>query len=234
MTPAARMEMATNRAFIFLGPPGAGKGTQSKRFAQRCAVPHFSTGDMLRDAVSRGTDLGRLARPIMERGELVPDDVIMKMVEERLAAPDCAAGVVFDGFPRTLPQAEQLGRVLEEKGFGKPVVVDFEVSLDVLMRRLTGRWSCGVCGAIYNVYDAPPRVPGICDRDGGKLVQRPDDRPDVVKERLVAYERQTMPLADYYRRQGLLDAVDASAGMEDVSRALEKIIQRVEGRNGRL
>ena len=234
MTPAARMEMATNRAFIFLGPPGAGKGTQSKRFARRCAVPHFSTGDMLRDAVSRGTELGRLARPIMERGELVPDDVIMKMVEERLAEPDCAGGVVFDGFPRTLPQAEQLGRVLESKGFGKPVVVDFEVSLDVLMRRLTGRWSCSVCGAIYNAYDAPPKVRGTCDHDGGKLVQRPDDRPDVVKERLVAYERQTMPLADYYRRQGLLDAVDASAGMEDVSRALEAIIKRIEGCDGRL
>ena len=141
---------------------------------------------------------------------------------------------MFDGFPRTLPQAEQLGRVLKDRGFGKPVVVDFEVSLDVLMRRLTGRWSCGVCGAIYNVYDAPPKVPGICDRDGGKLIQRPDDRPEVVKERLVAYERQTKPLAEYYRRQGVLDTIDASASMEDVSRALGTIVKCAEGRDGHL
>jgi len=234
VTAAVRIEMALHRAFIFLGPPGAGKGTQSRRFAERCGVPHLSTGDMLRDAVTRGTELGRLARPIMERGELVPDDVVMKMVEERLAGPDCAGGFVFDGFPRTLPQAERLGRVLEKNGFGKPVVVDFEVSPDVLMRRLTGRWTCSVGGEIYNVYDAPPKVPGICDHDGGKLVQRPDDRPEVVKERLVAYERQTKPLAAYYRRQGVLDVVDASAGVEQVSRALEEIVRRVEGRDGRL
>ena len=112
--------MALNRALIFLGPPGAGKGTQSKKVAQRCGVPHLSTGDMLRDAVSRGTPLGRIARPIMERGELVPDDLVMKMVEERLSRPDCASGFVFDGFPRTLPQAEQLDKILEARGFGKP------------------------------------------------------------------------------------------------------------------
>jgi len=226
--------MALNRALIFLGPPGAGKGTQSKRIAQRCAVPHLSTGDMFRDAVTRGSDLGKQVRPIMERGELVPDDLVMKMVEERLSRPDCAGGFVFDGFPRTLPQAAQLDGILEKKGFGKPIVVDFAVSAEKLLRRLTGRWTCSVGGEIYNVYDAPPRVPGICDADGGKLVQRADDRPEVVKERLEAYERQTKPLAEYYRRQGVLETVDAAASVDEVGRALGEILKRAEGRDGHL
>jgi adenylate kinase len=226
--------MALNRALIFLGPPGAGKGTQSKRIAQRCAVPHLSTGDMFRDAVTRGSDLGKQVRPIMERGELVPDDLVMKMVEERLSRPDCAGGFVFDGSPRTLPQAEQLDGILEKKGFGKPIVVDFAVSAEKLLRRLTGRWTCSVGGEIYNVYDAPPRVPGICDADGGKLVQRADDRPEVVKERLEAYERQTKPLAEYYRRQGVLETVDAAASVDEVGRALGEILKRAEGRDGHL
>jgi adenylate kinase len=227
MVSVARMPL--NRALIFLGPPGAGKGTQSKRIAQRYGVPHLSTGDMFRDAISRGTPLGRIVRPIMERGELVPDDLVMNMVEERLSEPDFARGFVFDGFPRTLPQAEQLDRILERKGFGKPIVVDFKVDGDELLRRLSGRWTCSVGGEIYNVYNAPPKVPGICDADGGKLVQRPDDRPEVVKERLAAYERQTKPLADYYRRQGLLDTVNAAANVEEVGRALGQILRRAEG-----
>jgi adenylate kinase len=231
---AAAVRMALNRALIFLGPPGAGKGTQSKRIARACAVPHLSTGDMLRDAISHGTTLGQQAKPIMERGELVPDDLVMKMVEERLSREDCAHGFVFDGFPRTLPQATQLDRILESRGFGKPIVVDFSVSQDKLLRRLSGRWTCSVGGEIYNVYDAPPKTPGICDADGGKLVQRADDRPEVVKERLAAYERQTKPLAEYYRRQGVLDCVDGSASVEEVSRALQAILKRAEGRDGHL
>jgi adenylate kinase len=226
--------MALNRAFIFLGPPGAGKGTQSKRIAQSCGVAHLSTGDMFRDAIGCGTELGRVVKPIMERGDLVPDDLVMKMVEERLAQPDCARGFVLDGFPRTLPQAERLDRILEVCGFGKPVVVDFWVSPETLVRRLSGRWTCSVGGEIYNIYHAPPKVPGICDHDGGKLVQRADDRSEVVKERLAAYECQTKPLAEYYRRRGVLDAVDASASMEEVSRALGKIVKCAEGRDGHL
>ncbi|HEY6444772.1 MAG TPA: adenylate kinase [Candidatus Acidoferrales bacterium] len=226
--------MPLNRPLIFLGPPGAGKGTQSKRIAQRYGVPHLSTGDMLRDAISRGTPLGQVVRPIMERGDLVPDDLVMRMVEERLSQPDSAKGFVFDGFPRTLPQAQQLDGILERKGFGKPIVIDFRVDDDELLRRLSGRWTCSVGGEIYNIYHAPPKVKGVCDADGGVLVQRPDDRPEVVKERLAAYERQTKPLADYYRRQGLLDTVNAAANVEDVGRALGEIFRRAEGRDGHL
>jgi len=216
--------MVLKRALIFLGPPGAGKGTQAKRIAESCGLPHLSTGDMFRDAVSRGTALGRLAQPIMERGELVPDDLVMKLVEERLSETDCARGFVFDGFPRTLAQAGQLDRILESRGFGKPLVVDFAVAESELLRRLSGRWTCSVGGEIYNIYDAPPKRPGVCDLDGGKLVQRADDRPEVVKERLVAYERQTKPLTDYYRQQGVLETIDAGAGVEQVYRAVREVL----------
>lgn len=234
MAMVSAVRMPLNRPLIFLGPPGAGKGTQSKRIAQRYGVPHLSTGDMLRDAISRGTPLGQVVRPIMERGDLVPDDLVMRMVEERLSQPDSAKGFVFDGFPRTLPQAQQLDGILERKGFGKPIVIDFRVDDDELLRRLSGRWTCSVGGEIYNIYHAPPKVKGVCDADGGVLVQRPDDRPEVVKERLAAYERQTKPLADYYRRQGLLDTVNAAANVEDVGRALGEIFRRAEGRDGHL
>ncbi len=226
--------MAFKRALIFLGPPGAGKGTQAKRVAKQCGIPHLSTGDMFREAVSRGTELGRQVRPIMERGELVPDELVMQMVEERLSWPDCQGGFVFDGFPRTLPQAERLNGSLRARGFGDPKVVDFAVPHEKLMRRLTGRWTCSVGGEIYNIYDAPPKVPGICDRDGGKLVQRADDRPEVVRERLAAYDRQTRPLVDYYRQRGVLGSVDASGGIEEVSRALDRILQCAKGADVRL
>jgi|SRR5580704_367788 adenylate kinase len=226
--------MALNRALIFLGPPGAGKGTQAKRVAQQYGALHLSTGDMLREAVNRDTKIGLLAKPIMERGELAPDDIVTAMVEERLAQPDCAAGFVFDGFPRTLPQAVRLDEILERRGFGKPVVIDFEVEPETLVRRLSGRWTCSVSGEIYNIYERPPKVPGVCDQDGGKLIQRSDDTAEVVKQRLAAYERQTRPLAEYYRREGVLEVVDASASMEVVSRALGEILRRTEGPDGHL
>jgi adenylate kinase len=222
--------MAGKRAFIFLGPPGAGKGTQAKRIAKQLGVPHLSTGDMMRDAVARGTELGRIVGPIMQAGQLVSDDLVMKMVEERLKQPDCEAGCLFDGFPRTLPQAEGLDKILERGGFGKPVVVDLAVSDDKLLRRLTGRRTCSVGGEIYNVYDAPSKVEGVCDNDGGKLVQRADDTREVVNQRLAAYHRQTKPLADYYRQQGVLQGVDASVSVDEVSRALGEIVKRAEGR----
>jgi adenylate kinase len=222
--------MAGKRAFIFLGPPGAGKGTQAKRIAKQLGVPHLSTGDMMREAVARGTELGRIVGPIMQAGQLVSDDLVMKMVDERLKQPDCEAGCLFDGFPRTLAQAEGLDRILERGGFGKPVVVDLAVSDDKLLRRLTGRRTCSVGGEIYNVYDAPSKIEGVCDNDGGRLVQRADDRAEVVNQRLAAYHRQTQPLADYYRQQGVLQEVDASVSVDEVGRALGEIVKRAEGR----
>jgi adenylate kinase len=226
--------MPSKRAFIFLGPPGAGKGTQAKRIAKQLGVPHLSTGDMMRDAVARGTELGKIVGPIMQRGELVSDQLVMNMVEQRLAQSDCANGCLFDGFPRTLPQAEGLDGILQRGGFGKPVVVDLAVSDDKLLRRLTGRRTCSVGGEIYNIYDAPPKVDSVCDNDGGKLVQRADDAAEVVSQRLAAYERATKPLTDYYRRQGVLQVVDASVSVDEVSRALGEIVTRAEGRDGHL
>jgi adenylate kinase len=217
---------ALKRAVIFLGPPGAGKGTQAKGVAQLYGVPHLSTGDMFREHVSRGTELGRRAKPIMERGELVPDDIVLGMVEERISRPDCAKGFVFDGFPRTLPQAQALDEILKRRQFGRPLVIHLVVDYDDLLRRLTGRRTCSVAGEIYNIYDHPPKVPGRCDNDGGELIQRPDDRPEVIRERLSTYERQTKPLTEYYRQQGVLEAVDGSASMEEVSRAVLAVLAR--------
>jgi adenylate kinase len=226
--------MALNRAMIFLGPPGAGKGTQANRAAKRYGVPHLSTGDMLREAVAQGTELGRLAKPLMERGELVPDNIVMGMVEERLARPDSAQGFIFDGFPRTVPQAEQLDKIMVRRGLGKPLVVEFHVSSETLLHRVSGRWTCSVGGETYNIYERPPKVPGICDVDGGKLIQRTDDSADIVRERLAAYDRKTKPLADYYRQHGVLETVDGSKGVEEVSRALNEIFARAAGRDGHL
>ena len=234
MTDASAVRMALKRALIFLGPPGAGKGTQAKRMAKQLGVPHLSTGDMLRDAVSRRTTQGRLAAPIMERGDLVPDDIVLGMVEERLSRDDCDEGFIFDGFPRTTRQAEELDKILQRRGLGKPLVIQFQVSPETLIRRVAGRWTCSVGGETYNILERPPKTPGICDNDGGKLIQRSDDQPEIVKERFAAYERQTEPLASYYRTHGVLETVDGDAGVEEVTRALNEIVKRAEGRDGHL
>jgi adenylate kinase len=188
-------------------------------------MPHLSTGDMLRDHVGRGTDLGRLAQPLMERGELVPDAIVMGMVEERLARPDCAAGCVFDGFPRTLPQAEQLDGIFGRGGFAKPCVLHVVVPEEILVRRMTGRRTCSVGGETFNVFDRPPKVAGRCDHDGGQLVQRADDREEVIRERLAGYDRQTRPLVDYYRRQTALTDVDGTPSAEAVTARLMEIVK---------
>jgi len=170
----------------------------------------------------------------MERGGLVPDEIVIKMVEERLGQPDTAGGMVLDGFPRTLTQAKKFDGILSHLGFGKPIVLDIRVDPEKLIRRLSGRRTCSVGGEIYNIYDMPPKVPEVCDKDGGKLAQRADDRPEVVKERLAAYQRQTKPLSDYYRRHGVLGVVDGAASMEEVSRALGKIVEDAASRDGHL
>ena len=213
-------------AVIFLGPPGAGKGTQAKELARHYRVPHLSTGDMLREHVAQGTSLGMRAKPLMERGELVPDSIVLRMVAERIDRPDCSRGFVFDGFPRTVAQAQWLGELLKQHGFRQPVVVHFAIDPSLLMKRITGRRMCKVGGEIYNIYERPTAVPGRCDNDGGELEQRPDDREEIVGPRLQAYMKQTEPLVTYYRRLGRLRDVDASKPIAEVAAEVLDIIKR--------
>jgi adenylate kinase len=207
---------------ILLGAPGAGKGTQAKVIMERYGIPQISTGDILRDNVARATELGRKAKQFMDRGELVPDQLVCDMVADRLRQPDCDRGFILDGFPRTVAQAEWLDKLLENKLFDNrdkvpPVVVNVAVSYNQLLRRLTGRRSCPSCGRIYNVYFQPPRVNEICDADGTKLVTRKDDTEEVISERLKAYQLQTLPLVDYYRRQGRLREINGELEMDKVT-----------------
>ena len=211
-------------AVILLGPPGAGKGTQAQRIAARYHLPHLSTGDMFRDHIRRETELGKRAKPLMERGELVPDDLVLSMVEERIAQPDCRNGFVFDGFPRTLAQAGDLERICQKQKFGCTFVLHMVVEPTLLMRRLTGRRICKAGGHIYNIYDRPPKREGICDQDGSELIHRPDDTEGVISERLHAYEVQTRPLVEYYTVRKLLSPVDAMAQADDVTASIARIL----------
>jgi adenylate kinase len=221
----------TTGAIILVGAPGSGKGTQAKRIAQRLGVPQISTGDLLRDNVSRGTELGRQAKQAMDRGELVSDQLVCEMVAERLRQPDCAKGCILDGFPRTVSQAEWLDRyLLEGKPFGTqqpqpPIVIQLGVEYNFLLQRLTGRRTCPTCGRIYNIYFQPPRVAGVCDIEGAVLETRRDDREEVIMKRLKAYEQQTLPLADYYRRRGRLLEVDGDLAPDDVTAEALKAIE---------
>jgi len=197
-------------ALIFLGAPGAGKGTQAREVAKHFGIQQISTGDILRDAVKKQTPLGLAAKAKMESGELVPDEVVCGIVEERINEPDCQNGFILDGFPRTITQAQFVEKMLATKGEGRPQVLDIEVSEEVLLKRLTGRQTCSVCGEIYNIYFNPPKVEGICDKDGGKLLHRADDNVATIRQRLEAYHKLTSPLIDYYRGQGVLLAVDGN------------------------
>jgi adenylate kinase len=217
VTPDIRPHEKLNRAVIFLGPPGAGKGTQAKELGRKFSAPHLSTGDMLREHVAQGTSLGQRAQPIMSRGELVPDSIVLRMVAERIERRDCSHGFVFDGFPRTVTQAQWLGELLKQHGFKPPVVVHLVIDPAMLLRRITGRRMCRVGGEIYNIFERPPKVEGRCDNDGGELDQRPDDREEIVGPRLAAYEKQTAPLAAYYRRLGRLRDIDASKTVDEVT-----------------
>jgi adenylate kinase len=209
---------------VFLGPPGAGKGTQARELAREWGVPHIATGDMLREAVAAGTPLGRQARDYMDRGALVPDEIIVRLIAERLDQGDARHGFILDGFPRTIPQAEALDRLLKDLGQPLDRVVFFNVPEDELLRRLTGRRSCPTCQSTYHLVSAPPRQPSRCDKCGSALVQRPDDLEQTVRHRLKVYADQTAVLLDYYRSRDLLTAVSGQGPIDAIRTAIRRAV----------
>ncbi len=211
---------------ILMGPPGAGKGTQAARVAQGLGVVHVATGDLFREAMAQGTPLGKQAESYVKSGAYVPDEVTLGLVRERLGLPDAAAGAILDGFPRTVPQADGLDGILAERSARVDRVVYLDVPESVLMRRLTGRWTCRQCQAVYHELFTPPKRPGVCDRCGGELYQRPDDTPEVVRRRLKVYLDQTAPLIARYEQAGLLVRVD---GEQSPSEVTESVIQVLRG-----
>ncbi|MBU5615476.1 adenylate kinase [Geomonas azotofigens] len=210
---------------ILLGPPGVGKGTQAKLLIDRFGIPQISTGDILRAAVKELTPMGIKAKGFMDSGALVPDEVVIGIVEERLAQPDCLKGFILDGFPRTVPQADALSQVLS--GIGKKIdhVVSLSVNKDELLKRLTGRRACSKCGAGYHVDFAPAKVAGVCDACGGELFQREDDKEETILNRLAVYEAQTSPLISYYQTAGLLRSVNGLGSVEGIQAEIVAVLQ---------
>ncbi|MFZ5792170.1 MAG: adenylate kinase [Pseudomonadota bacterium] len=213
---------------ILLGPPGAGKGTQAKRLEAARGLVQLSTGDMLRAAVASGSALGQQAKKVMEAGQLMPDEIIIAMIAERIAEPDARKGFVLDGFPRTEAQAEALDKMLAGRGTRLDAVIELTVDEAVLIERISGRFSCAKCGAGYHDKYQRPKVEGVCDRCGStEFVRRKDDNPETLKARLEAYRAQTAPIVPYYRRKGLLKQVDGMASPDEVTRQIETILERV-------
>lgn len=208
--------MAQALRIVLMGPPGCGKGTQGKMLGERYGIPQLSTGDMLREAVRNKTAVGRGAAEFMNRGALVPDELIVAVMRERMGQPDCARGVILDGFPRTEGQAVALDRMLAEMGRGLSAAISLDVADRAVVERLAGRRQCRACGTGYHVRFKPPAVPGRCDRCGGELFQRDDDRAETVEQRLQVYREQTAPLIEYYRRQGLLRNVLGEGSIEAI------------------
>jgi len=207
---------------VLVGPPGAGKGTQARDLSREWGVPHLATGDMLREALAARTALGLEAKRFMDQGALVPDEVIIGLMRERLAKPDAAKGFIVDGFPRTIAQAEALARLLKDAGQALDAVIFFDVSEEELLRRLTGRRVCRQCQTTYHLVSAPPQKPGVCDRCGGELYQREDDRAETVRRRLEVFARQTTPLLDYYRQRNLLTTVAGEGPIDSIRQAIRR------------
>ena len=202
---------------VLVGPPGAGKGTQAQFIASHLAIPKVSTGDIFRYNVSAGTELGRQAKAFMDRGDLVPDEVTVAMVASRLLEDDAQAGFLIDGFPRNVPQAETLKKMLADWGLRLDLVLELVVDHDEVIRRLSGRRTCRKCGRVWHVAFDPPSVPGKCDECGGELFQRDDDREETIRHRLKVYQEQTQPLISYYADEGILLGIDATGPVEDVT-----------------
>jgi adenylate kinase len=209
---------------VLVGPPGAGKGTQAQFIAEHLRIPKISTGDIFRANVGQGTELGLLAKSFMDRGDLVPDDVTIDMVRQRLAEPDATGGFLLDGFPRTVPQAQTLDDMLAEAGVKLDVVLELVVENDEVVRRLSGRRTCRTCNHIWHVEFDPPGEDGVCDLDGGELYQRDDDKPETIANRLEVYDKDTAPLVSYYALRNILIGIDATGPVDDVTlRAIDAL-----------
>ncbi len=210
---------------ILLGPPGAGKGTQARRLMESYDIPQLSTGDMLRAVVSQGTQLGKMAKDVMERGELISDDIIVGMIAERIDQPDCAKGFILDGFPRSEPQAQALDAMLAERGMALDHVIEMNVNDEALVERIAGRFTCANCGVGYHERFRKPKVSGVCDSCGGTQFQRrEDDNEETVRSRLGIYHDQTAPLLPYYRAKGVLRQVDGIAGIDQVTAQINAVL----------
>jgi adenylate kinase len=210
---------------VLLGAPGSGKGTQAKLLAEKYKIPQVSTGDLLRTAVSSGSDLGRKAKAAMDGGQLVSDDIVLGIIQERLSKPDAKPGFVLDGFPRNIPQAQALDAMLARLGQPLQLALLVDVDPQVLMKRITGRRTCGQCGAIYNVYFSPTKTQGKCNKCGGSVTQRSDDNEDTVRKRLAVYEEQTAPLVSYYKAQGKLRTVRGLGAINDIFKNITDIVE---------
>jgi adenylate kinase len=211
------------------GPPGSGKGTQAKFLTEHFEIPQVSTGDLFRDAVQADTDVGKEAKSYLDRGELVPDDITLHVVKERLKQPDAGCGVLFDGFPRTVPQAAELDKMLNAMGRRMDRVIFVQVPTETLVSRMAGRLTCPTCGRTYHPKLAPPKVDTVCDIDGTPLVMREDDRPETAHRRIMVYLEQTLPVLAHYRQQGVVSDVDGTGSIGEVK---ERILRAIEGRAG--
>ncbi len=211
---------------VLLGAPGAGKGTQAKKLIERYSIPQISTGDILRKAVADGTPLGKEAKSYMDKGELVPDSVVIGIIRERLKENDCKKGYILDGFPRNVAQAKALDEMLKSLNSPLDFAISIDVSFDELMKRLTGRRTCKGCGQMYNIYFSPPKKEGVCDKCGGELYQRDDDKEETIRKRLEVYEAQTAPVIGYYKEKGILKSVPGTGSIDDIFNKIISILEK--------